>query len=305
MGVKLHILGSGSAKPTKTTTPSGQILDMCNKQFLIDCGEGTQINMIQMGVRTPRLNNIFISHLHGDHCFGLIGLISTWAMLGRTCGLTIHAHRDLEEMLQPWLNYFCVGLPFDITFNHINPSKHEVIYEDHSIIVKTIPLKHKIPCCGFLFEEKPKLPHFRKELIEVYNIPLKMIPLIKEGVDFITDDGRVIPSSHLTYPAEQPFKYAYCSDTIYSEKIIPFIEGVNCLYHEATYIEQFSSKAKENGHSTARQAATIALKANVGRLLIGHFSSRITDFSIPQQEASDIFENTTAVQDRTTYILKK
>lgn len=305
MAVKINILGCGSAKPTRTTTPSAQLLEMCDKQFMIDCGEGAQISLFQMGLKTPRLNNIFISHLHGDHCFGLLGLISTWDMLGRTCGLTIHAHKDLEKMLSPLLDYFCVGLSFEIKFNHINPSKHEVIYEDRTVIVKSLPLKHKIPACGFLFEEKPRLPHFRKELIEVYNIPLKQIPLIKAGADFITEDGRVITNSSLTFPAGKPFKYAYCSDTIYYEKLIPLLEGVDCLYHEATYTEQHSQSAKPNGHSTARQAATIALRAGVKQLIIGHYSSRINDVSIPLGEAKEVFENTIAAQDRTTLILKK
>ena len=164
MSNQLTILGAGSAKPTKHLSPSGQVLQLCDKQFLIDCGEGTQISMAQMGVRIPRLDNIFLSHLHGDHCFGLIGLLSTWGMFKRTRSITIHAYKDLEKLLKPWLEYFCEGMPYEVRFNSINPSKHEMIYEDRTLKVWTLPLKHKVPSCGFLFEEKKRLPHIRKDM---------------------------------------------------------------------------------------------------------------------------------------------
>jgi len=304
MAVKVHILGSGSAKPTATLTPSSQVLQMCDKQFMIDCGEGTQINLAVMGLRTPRLDNIFISHLHGDHCFGLIGLLSTWAMTGRTRSITIHAHPDLEKIMAPLLNYFSTDMPYEVRFNHINPLKHELIYEDRTMTVKTLPLRHKVPCCGFLFEEKQRPPHIQKEMIEAYHIPVAEIPKIKAGADFKTEDGVVIPNSQLTYPSDPPYRYAYCSDTAYNEKLIPLIEGIDCLYHEATFTDEFESRCKDTMHSTARQAATIAQKAHVGRLLLGHFSSRIADFTPLYNESKQVFPNTMLVHDRTTYYLK-
>lgn len=302
--VRLHILGAGSAKPTKILTPSGQVLQMCDKQFLIDCGEGTQINMEKMGLRTPRLDHIFISHTHGDHCFGLPGLLSTWGMLGRTRSITIHAQPDLERLLRPWLDYFCTDMSYEVRFHHINPAKHEVIYEDRTLTVTTLPLKHKVPCCGFLFQEKQRPPHIRKELIEQYSIPIAEIAKIKDGGDFLMADGITIPNADLTYPSEPPYSYAYCSDTAYSEKLIPLVAGVNCLYHEATFSDEYLSRCKDTMHSTARQAADVALKAGADRLIIGHYSSRITDFDRLLAEAQAVFPATDLAHDRTTFRLK-
>ena len=293
------ILGAGSAKPTKQLSPSGQLLQMCDRQFLIDCGEGTQLHLAQMSLSVSRLDNIFISHLHGDHCFGLIGLLSTLGMTGRTRSLTIHAHKDLEQLLTPLLKYHCSDMSYEVIFNHINPRKNQVIYQDRTLTVTTLPLKHKVPCCGFLFEEKQRLPHIRKDMIQAYNIPISAIPSIKEGADFLTQDGRLIPNSQLTTPAAPPFRYAYCSDTAFLPKLAELIQGVNYLYHEATFTEQFSSRCRDTLHSTARQAATIAKTANAQHLIIGHYSSRITDFNQLLSEATDIFPNTIFSRDHT------
>ena len=303
MANQLTILGCGSAKPTRTTSPSAQAGELCDKQFLIDCGEGTQLNMARMGLRTPRLDHIFISHLHGDHCFGLIGMLSTWGMLGRTRSITIHAQPDMERLMRPWLDYFCQRMTYEVRFESIHPHRHEVIYEDRTLTVTSLPLRHRVPCCGFLFEEKERLPHIRKELIEAYAIPLAAIPAIKEGAGFTTDDGRYIPHEELTYPARAPYRYAYCSDTAYSERLIPWITGIDCLYHEATFTDEFASRCKDTLHSTARQAATIADRAHVGKLIIGHFSSRIADPEILLAEAREVFPNTLLAQDCTTFIL--
>lgn len=300
---KLTILGAGSAKPTKTLSPSGQILHMSDKQFMIDCGEGTQISIAQMGLRISRLDNIFISHLHGDHCFGLLGLLSTLGMLGRTRSLTIHAYRDMEKLLKPLLDYFCQVMSYEVRFNHINPSKHEIIYEDRTLTVKSLPLKHRVPCCGFLFEQKQRQPHIIADMIKAYDIPLAQIPHIKAGADFITSDGKVIANNRLTTPAAPPFRYAYCSDTAYNEKLIELLYGVDCLYHEATYTDEYVRQSKETLHSTAKQAATIALKANVKKLIIGHFSSRLYDLSIPLREAQEIFANTFLASDKSIFNL--
>lgn len=299
----LSILGCGSALPTHRNFPTSQILEMRDKQFMIDCGEGTQIRLRQMGLKTNRLGHIFISHLHGDHCFGLIGLISTFGMMNRTAELHIHAQADLEKILQPQLDYFCADLSFKVIFHHINPRKHELIYEDRSVSVYSIPLKHRVPCCGFLFEEKPKDRHIKRDMIDFYKIPTWRIPKIKQGEDFVTDDGEIVANHRLTTASEKPIRFAYCSDTAYSEKIIPIIEGVDCLYHEATFMDDELLRSKQTEHSTAKQAATIALKANVKKLIIGHFSARYINQKAIQEEAKTIFANTILGEDMKVYEL--
>ena len=297
----LSILGCGSALPTHKNFPTSQVLEIRDKQYMIDCGEGTQIRIRQMGLKTNRLGHIFISHLHGDHCFGLIGLISTFGMLKRTAELHIHAQPDLERILQPQLDYFCSDLTFKVIFHTINPRKHELIYEDRSVSVFSIPLKHRVPCCGFLFEEKPRDRHIIREMIDFYQIPTWRIPKIKQGEDFVTEDSEIIPNTQLTKAGDIPKRYAYCSDTAYSEKIIPIIEGVDCLYHEATFMDDELVRSKQTEHSTARQAATIALKANVKKLIIGHYSARYINQNELLNEAKSIFKNTALGEDMKTY----
>ncbi len=301
MNMNLTILGCGSSIPTKMNNPSGQIVEMHDKQFLIDCGEGTQNTIRKTSQKISRLDHIFISHLHGDHCFGLIGLISTLSMMDRTRDLYIHAQPDLQKMLQPQLDYFCADLGFNVIFCNYHPRKSEVIYEDRTITVTTIPLKHRVPCCGFLFAEKPKERHIIKEKIDEYQIPLAAIPALKAGEDYTLEDGTLIPNEKLTTAPTPPFKYAYCSDTAYNEKILPLIQGVDVLYHEATFLKDKEYRAKETQHSTAEQAAQIALKANVKNLMIGHFSARILDQNLSLQEAQTIFPNTLIAQERKTY----
>jgi len=297
----LTILGCGSAMPTRKNFPSSQLLEIRDKQFLIDCGEGTQIRMCQLGVKANRLGHIFISHLHGDHCFGLMGLISTFGMLNRTSELHIHAQPDLEKIMKPQLNYFCTDLSFPVIFHTINPRKHELIYEDRAVQVFSIPLKHRVPCCGFLFEEKPRDRHIIRDMIDFYNIPTWRIPKIKQGEDFVTDEGEIIANSLLTIPSDLPKRFAYCSDTAYSEKIIPIIQGVDCLYHEATFMEEELIRSKQTEHSTARQAGEIALKANVKKLIIGHYSARYNNQVELLNEAKAVFENTVLGEDMTVY----
>jgi len=257
--------------------------------------------MSQMGVKLNRLGHIFISHLHGDHCFGLIGLISTFGMLNRTAELHIHAQPDLEKILQPQLQYFCSDLSFSVIFHSVNPRKHELIYEDRSVSVYSIPLKHRVPCCGFLFEEKPRDRHIIREMIDFYNIPTWRIPKIKQGEDFVTEEDEVIPNTRLTKANDAPKRFAYCSDTAYSEKIIPIIQGVDCLYHEATFMDDEQVRAKQTEHSTAHQAATIALKANVKKLIIGHYSARYIDQTALLNEAQSIFKDTVLGEDMKIY----
>jgi len=297
----LTILGCGSALPTRKNFPSSQLLEIRDKQFLIDCGEGTQIRMRQMGIKTNRLGHIFISHLHGDHCFGLIGLISSFGMLNRTADLHIHAQADLEKIMEVQLLYFCSDLPYNVIFHTINTRKHELIYEDRSVQVFSIPLKHRVPCCGFLFEEKPRDRHIIREMIDFYHIPTWRIPKIKQGEDFISEEGVIIHNTLLTTAPEPPKRFAYCSDTAYSEKIIPIIEGVDCLFHEATFMEEEMVRSKQTEHSTARQAGEIARKANVKKLIIGHYSARYIHQNELLKEAKDVFENTVLGEDMTVY----
>ena len=301
MSPTLTILGCGSALPTRENFPSSQIIEMRDKQYMIDCGEGTQIRMRQMGLKVARLGHIFISHLHGDHVFGLIGLISSFGMLNRTADLHIHAAHELEKMLQPQLDFFCEGLPFKVIFHQINPRAHELIHEDRSVEVYSIPLKHRVPTCGFLFREKARDRHIRRDMIDFYNIPTWRIPKIKQGENFETTEGEIIPNERLTTMPEKPKSYAYCSDTAYSEKIIPIIKDVDCLYHEATFMQDEAVRAKNTMHSKAKQASNIAKKANVGKLIIGHYSARYNNKNGILNEACAVFEHTIAAEDMNRY----
>lgn len=289
---ELDILGCGSATPTTLHNPSSQVLNIREKLFMIDCGEGTQLQFRRSKLRFGRLNHIFISHLHGDHCFGLIGLISTLALLGRTGDLFIHSVAGLEQTLIPEIEFFCKDNPFKVRIETFDPYKSEVIYEDRSVAVKTIPLRHRVPCAGFRFDEKEKEAHLLPDMIKYHNISIKELQNIKQGADFVKEDGIIVPNVHLTRPAEAARSYAYCSDTAYSEKIIPIIEGVDLLYYEATFSEEDAARAKETGHSTATEAARIAKMANVKKLILGHFSARYVNNAILLNEATKVFPNT-------------
>jgi ribonuclease Z len=288
----LHILGCGSALPTRNHLPSAQILNVRNKLFMIDCGEGAQLQFRRTKLNFNRIYDIFISHLHGDHCFGLLGLISSMGMLGRTAPLTIYGHRDLEVLFKPLFDFFCKGLPFDVKFIAYNPNISELIYEDRSIQVYTIPLNHRIPTAGFLFRETIRERHILKEMIDFYNIPLKCIPAIKKGEDYVTPDGETVVNERLTIPPTPSRSYAYCSDTAPTDKIIPIIKDVDLLYHEATFAKSESKRAKSTMHSTAEDAATVAKKANVKKLIIGHYSARYSDDRVLLNEARLVFDNT-------------
>ena len=241
---------------------------------------GSSITIQKKQNKIYQITTSFHFALHGDHCFGLIGLISTLGILGRTSELIIHAHSDAERVFRPQLDYFCRDLPFNVRFNAISTNQNEMIYEDKALKVSTLPLRHRIPTCGFLFEEKEKERHLIRDMIQFYNIPIRELAKIKQGEDFITSEGLIIPNERLSRPADPVSRYAYCSDTIYQEKLIPLIEGVDLLYHEATFAEDNKARAKETFHSTAVQAATLAQKAQVKKLILGHFSARYQDDSI-------------------------
>lgn len=288
----INILGCGSALPTTRHLATSQVVDLRDKLYMIDCGEGTQVQMRKMRVRFGRLAHIFISHLHGDHCFGLPGLISTLGMLGRTGELVVHGPKEVESYLRPVMDLFCRGMEFEVRFNTVDTRSHSLVMEDRSLSVYSIPLKHRIPTCGYLFAEKPKEAHIIREMTDFYQVPVRCMKDIKQGQDYVTPEGEVVPNSRLTRPAAPPKRYAFCSDTAYNRSIIPIIEGVDLLYHEATFAECDLARAKETFHSTARQAAEIARDAHVKRLVIGHYSARYEDLSELHREAEAVFPGT-------------
>ncbi|MBR2618961.1 MAG: ribonuclease Z [Paludibacteraceae bacterium] len=292
MTFELSILGTGSAIPSFGRFSSSQVLHTHNKSFLIDCADGTQFQLRKYGIKTNRMNHWFISHLHGDHCFGIISVLSTMGMLHHTGDIHIHAHPDLAPILKAQLNYFCKDLSFKVHFEPINPLQNEIIYEDRSLTVSTIPLVHSMPTCGFLFQEKEGLPHLNRELLDFYHVGIEDMKKLRAGADFTTADGNIIPNCRFITPPTPPKSYAYCSDTAYSERIIPLIHGVDVLFHEATFAESEAFRTKETLHSTAKQAATIAQKAQVKQLIIGHYSARYADVTPLQNEAKEIFPET-------------
>lgn len=294
---EIHILGCGSALPTTRHNASSQVVRIGNKQFMIDCGEGTQLQLRRNRIHFSFINHIFISHLHGDHCFGLIGLISTFGLLGRTAPLHIYADPMLETLMKPQLDYFCKEINYPIFFHGIDAREHGTIYEDNTITVETLPLKHRIPCCGFLFKEKPKKRHLIGDVANYYNIPAYMRQAIKEGTDYTTPEGETIPNSRLTRDADPSRSYAYCSDTLPCHENIGYLKGADLLYHEATFAQSEKGRAAQTFHSTARQAAEIASLSNVKRLVIGHFSSRYEETDILKEEATEIFKETSVAEE--------
>lgn len=294
---EVHILGCGSALPTTRHLATSQVINIREKLFMIDCGEGAQVQLRKSRLKFSRLNHIFISHLHGDHCFGLMGLISTFGMLERTANLHIHCHADLQRILEPQIEFFCKGMPYNVVFEQFNPGEQTVIYDDRSVSVETIPLRHRVPCCGFLFREKPTPNHIRRDMIDFYQIPIYLINRIKNGEDYVLEDGTVIPNARLTIPSDPPRSYAYCSDTCYLPRICEQIKGCDLLFHEATFADADAKRAKETFHTTAPQAAEIAKAAQVKKLVIGHYSARYEDESILLKEASEIFPQTILAQE--------
>ena len=288
---KVHILGCGSALPTLQHNASSQIVELREKLFMIDCGEGTQIQLRRSRIHFSKIIAVFISHLHGDHCFGLPGMISTFGMTGRTAPLHIYAPAAFEPILDQTLSFFCQGLEFKVVFHAVDTTQNKVVYEDRSLTVETIPLQHRIDCCGYLFREKPILPHIRRDMIDFYKIPISQINNIKAGTDWVTAEGEVIANSRLTTPAEPTRSYAYCSDTRYIKTLHELVKGVSTLYHESTYSAEDAERARLYWHSTSQDAAKVALDASVGKLLLGHFSARYNNESQLLEEAKEIFPN--------------
>ncbi len=303
MTFNIIVLGSSSALPTSTRNTTAQILNIYERFFLLDCGEGTQIQLRKFKVPFSKINHIFISHFHGDHILGLTGLISSYNMLGRKKALNIYGSSELEKYLQAQ-ELLTGRLSFEIVFHKID-NKTKKIYEDNNLIVETFPLKHRIPTNGFVFREKQRLPNIKKECIEKYNIKFSEINKIKQGNDFITGDNKVIKNKELVNVPNKPRSYAFCTDTQYAENIIPHIAGVNFLYHEATFMHDMEHYAKDTKHSTTIQAATIAKKANVENLLIGHYSVRYKNIEKLVNESRTVFKNTYAAQDGLRIEIKK
>jgi ribonuclease Z len=300
---EVTILGSGSALPTLKKRPTSQLVHYSNKYFLIDCGEGTQVQLRKAKVSFLKINHIFISHLHGDHYFGLVGLISSMHLLGRVADLHVYAPAELKEIIYIQLHASYTQLRFKLEFHELASKESELVFEDKNLEVHTIPLKHKIYTNGFLLKEKPRPRKIKAEKLDFYAIPHYKIDRIKQGDDFVTEEGKIILNDKLTFPSEEARSYAFCSDTAYREKIISIIKGVTMLYHETTFLENEIDLARKTAHSTAKQAALIANKAGVGKLLIGHFSARYNeeDYSRFIQEANQEFENVVIVEEQQVY----
>lgn len=289
---EVHVLGCGSALPTTRHNPSAQVVSLCEKLYMVDCGEGVQLQLRRSRLRFSRLTHIFITHLHGDHCFGLPGLVSTFALLGRTADMHVYGPADLEKVMRPLLDYFCSGSPFDVIFHTVDTTVGGTVYEDRSVLVEAFPLQHRKPCVGYLFREKPTLPHIKRDMIDFLGIPHFAINDIKSGGGWTTAEGVFYPHERLVTPAEPPRSYAYCSDTRFVPELAETLRGVDLLFHEATFSESDAARAAETMHSTAAQAAMMAKLAEVRRLLIGHFSARYEDEGVLLKEAKAVFENT-------------
>lgn len=286
---RVYILGCGSALPTTKHFASSQIVVIRDKQFMVDCGEGTQIQLRRLHIPFTRIQAVFISHLHGDHCFGLIGMISTFGMLGRKSPLKVYAPADFGNLLRKQIYIFCPSLEYDVLFCPVDTSVKQIIYEDRSLSVTTIPLEHRIPCCGFLFKEKATLPHIRRDMIDFLDIPLSQINNIKNGAGWTTPEGRTYTHEELVTPAEEARSYAYCSDTRYMPTLYQSLLNTNVLYHESTYCNDREDNARLYFHSTAEQAAKVARDAKVKKLILGHFSARYNDEEQLLKEAKAIF----------------
>jgi ribonuclease Z len=299
--MKLTILGSSSALPTSERYPSAHVLNAHERLFLIDCGEGTQMQLRKARIRFSKINNIFISHLHGDHVFGLYGLLSTFSLMGRKNPIRLHAPENYHKILLAHLLDFDIHLNFEIEFIPLTGKDPAVILDDKHVTVTSFPLKHRVPCFGFLFREKTAERNIIKEAITKYSIPPVRIPAIKLGADYITPDGSIIRNEDITMPPPEPHSYAYCSDTKYFARLSSFVTGVTLLYHEATFDKSLSTLARTTGHSTTLDAARTALDAMAKNLIIGHFSARYKNILPLVDEAKTVFINTFPAMDGMSY----
>ena len=295
--MKLTILGCYAATPRTLTNPTAQILEIRNRMFLIDCGEGTQVQLRKNKLKFSKINHIFISHLHGDHFYGLVGLISTFMLLNRKTDLHVYGPKGIKEIVLLQLKYSNSFTGYNLYFHELSSMESDIIYEDEKVLVKTIPLKHRIFTNGFLFTEKIGDRKLNIDAVEHHKIENCYFQKIKNGSDITLDDGTIIANEILTFDPVQPKSYAFCSDTVFDESIINTIQGVDVLYHETTFLETEVDKAEKTMHSTAKQAATIAKLANVKQLILGHYSTRYSNIDFFKQEAEEIFPNVLLADD--------
>lgn len=295
--MKLTILGCYAATPRTITNPTSQVLEIKNRMFLIDCGEGTQVQLRKNKIKFSKINHIFISHLHGDHFFGLVGLISTFMLLNRESDLHVYGPKGIKELILMQLRAGNSYTGYNLYFHELESKESEVLFEDEKVIVKTIPLKHRIYTNGFLFQEKNKERKLHIDKIQNLGIDVVYYQKIKYGGDIRLDDGTLIPNHEITFDPEHEKSYAFCSDTVYDESIIPIIREVDMLYHESTFLEKEAYLAEKTMHTTAKQAATIALNANVKNLMLGHYSTRYESIEMFKTEAETIFPNVLLAED--------
>ncbi len=293
---KVNILGCGSATPSLRHLQSCQVIDFRESLMMVDCGEGSQLEMRRRKLKFSRLTHIFISHIHGDHCLGLPGLLSTLALHGREGGVKVYMLKDGIRLFKPVVEYLCQHRTYDLEFIEI-PPKGGLLFETSALTVEAFPLYHRVPCVGFIFREKEKPRHINGEMVKFFEVPVRLIPDIKAGADLVLPDGRVIENSRLTTPANPSRSYAYCSDTMFDKRVAESVKGVDTIYHEATYTSDLTECAHERGHSTAAEAAEIAKLAGAKRLIIGHYSKRYTDMTSLLAEAKAVFPNTIAADE--------
>lgn len=289
MTFSVTILGAASAKPSATRHQSSQLVNHCGQYFLIDAGEGVQSRLVRVGVNPMRLTAIFISHLHGDHIFGLFPMISTLGLMGRKRPLHIYAPNPFGEILEYHKRYFDTDLPYEVIWHEVHTTEHELLFENGVLEVWSVPLRHRVPTAGFLFKEKPAGLNVQKQAIECYDLGVAQITAAKRGEDVELESGEVVPNGELTYTPWEPRSYAYLSDTNYSGKAVKLVKGVDLLYHEATYAADMRREAKDRGHATTHDAARAAVESGAGRLLIGHFSSRYKDEEALVAECRELF----------------
>ncbi|WP_432670263.1 ribonuclease Z [Flavobacterium sp. SM2513] len=295
--MNLTVLGCYAATPRTITNPTSQVLEMQNRLFLIDCGEGTQVQLRKNKIKFSKINQIFISHLHGDHCYGLIGLVSTFMSLARVNDLHIYGPKGIKQIINLQLRLSNSWTNYKLIFHELTSTESEVIFEDEKVLVRTIPLKHRVYTNGFLFQEKMGERKLDINAVQEYEIEKCYFQNIKNGKDITLEDGRIIPNDKLSFDALPPKSYAFCSDTIFDESIVPLIRDVDVLYHESTFLDSEAHLSGKTMHSTAKQAATIALKANAKQLVLGHYSTRYPSIEMFREEAQTIFQNVLLADD--------
>lgn len=299
--IKVTVLGRASAKPTVNSHPSAQVVNVNEQYYLVDAGEGVQQQMFRCGINPLKLRAVFISHLHGDHIFGLFPLLSTLGLCGRQMPLKIFAPRPFGEILEYHLRYFDSYISYEVEWVEVDTTRHQMIFESKTLEVWSIPLRHRVPCSGYHFKEKRPELNVDKFKIVKYNLSIAQIVAAKRGEDITLEDGTVVENSEITYLPFEPRSYAYLSDTSRSAVAAERVKGVSLLYHEATYTREFQHDAKERGHSTAADAAQMAVVAGAERLLLGHFSSRYKSPEVLLEEAKEIFENSAIAEEGETY----